>query len=55
MIDRGSPVPSVRVKLVGADGATDTTSDAVYVPAAAYRCATCGAVPWLLAPSPNVN
>ena len=29
MIDRGSPVPSVRVKLVGADGATDTTSDAV--------------------------
>ena len=29
MIDRGSPVPSVRVKLIGADGATDTTSDAV--------------------------
>lgn len=29
MIDRGSPVPSVRVKLVGAEGATDTTSDAV--------------------------
>ncbi len=29
MIDRGSPVPSVRVKLVGSDGPTDTTSDAV--------------------------
>lgn len=29
MIERGSPVPSVRVKLVGADGATETTSDAV--------------------------
>lgn len=29
MIDRGSPVPSVRVKLVGAEGATDTTSDAI--------------------------
>jgi peroxiredoxin len=29
MIDRGSPVPSVRVKLIGAKGATDTTSDAV--------------------------
>ena len=29
MIERGSPVPSVRIKLVGADGATDTTSDAV--------------------------
>ena len=29
MIDRGSPVPSVRIKLVGANGATDTTSDAV--------------------------
>ena len=29
MIERGSPVPSVRVKLVGAEGATDTTSDAV--------------------------
>lgn len=29
MIERGSPVPSVRVKLVSADGATDTTSDAV--------------------------
>lgn len=29
MIDRGSPVPSVRVKLVDANGATDTTSDAV--------------------------
>ncbi|MGB3338841.1 MAG: peroxiredoxin [Devosia sp.] len=29
MIERGSPVPSVRVKLVDADGATDTTSDAV--------------------------
>ena len=29
MIDRGSPVPSVRVKLIGADGTTDTTSDAV--------------------------
>ena len=29
MIDRGSPVPSVRVKLVSAEGATDTTSDAV--------------------------
>jgi len=29
MIDRGSPVPSVQVKLIGADGATDTTSDAV--------------------------
>ena len=29
MIDRGSPVPSVRVKLIGAEGATDTTSDAV--------------------------
>src|SRR5690606_40893596 len=26
---RGSPVPSVRVKLVSAEGATDTTSDAV--------------------------
>lgn len=29
MIERGSPVPSVRVKLLGADGATDTISDAV--------------------------
>src|SRR5690606_25436531 len=29
MIDRGSPVPSVQVKLIGAEGATDTTSDAV--------------------------
>ncbi|MBU1336821.1 MAG: redoxin family protein [Devosia sp.] len=29
MIDRGSPVPSVGVKLVTADGATDTTSDAI--------------------------
>lgn len=29
MIDRGSPVPSVRVKLVGAESATDTTSDVV--------------------------
>ena len=29
MIERGNPVPSVRVKLVGADGATDETSDAV--------------------------
>lgn len=29
MIERGSPIPSVRIKLVGADGATDTTSDAV--------------------------
>lgn len=27
MIERGSPVPSVAVKLVGADGAVDTTSD----------------------------
>lgn len=29
MIERGSPVPSVKVKLVNADGAADTTSDAV--------------------------
>ena len=29
MVERGSPVPSVRVKLVDANGATDTTSDAV--------------------------
>jgi glutaredoxin/glutathione-dependent peroxiredoxin len=29
MIDRRSPVPSVRVKLIGADGATDTDSAAV--------------------------
>ena len=29
MIERGSPVPSVPVKLVGLDGATDTTSDSV--------------------------
>lgn len=29
MIERGSPLPSVGVRLVGADGATDTTSDAV--------------------------
>lgn len=29
MIERGSPVPSVQIKLVGADGATDMTSDAV--------------------------
>lgn len=29
MIDRGNPVPSVPVKLVNADGTTDTTSDAV--------------------------
>ncbi|MET3926447.1 peroxiredoxin [Devosia sp. 2618] len=29
MIDRGNPVPSVPVKLVGVDGATDITSDAV--------------------------
>lgn len=29
MIERGSPVPSVKVKLIDADGVTDTTSDAV--------------------------
>lgn len=29
MIERGNPIPSVRVKLVDADGSTDTTSDAV--------------------------
>lgn len=29
MIERGSPIPSVRTKLVNAEGATDTTSDAV--------------------------
>lgn len=29
MIESGSPIPSVRGKLVGADGTTDTTSDAV--------------------------
>jgi peroxiredoxin len=29
MIDRGSPLPSVRVKLVTADGTTDSSSDAV--------------------------
>lgn len=29
MIERGSPIPSVRIKLVNAEGATDTTSDAV--------------------------
>ena len=29
MIERGSPIPSVPTKLVGAEGATDTTSDAV--------------------------
>ncbi len=29
MIDRGSPVPSVRVKLIGAGGTTDTTSDTI--------------------------
>ena len=29
MVERGNPVPSVRVKLVDANGSTDTTSDAV--------------------------
>lgn len=29
MIERGSPIPSVRIKLVNAEGASDTTSDAV--------------------------
>ena len=29
MIDHGSPVPSVPVKLVNAEGTTDTTSDVV--------------------------
>ena len=29
MIERGSPIPSVKTKLVNADGGTDTTSDAV--------------------------
>jgi glutaredoxin/glutathione-dependent peroxiredoxin len=29
MIERGSPIPSVPTKLVNAEGATDTTSDAV--------------------------
>lgn len=29
MVERGNPVPSVRVKLVDANGITDTTSDAV--------------------------
>jgi peroxiredoxin len=29
MIERGSPIPSVRTKLVNAEGASDTTSDAV--------------------------
>ena len=29
MIERGNPVPSVRVKLVDANGTTDTTSDVV--------------------------
>jgi peroxiredoxin len=29
MIERGSPIPSVRTKLVNAEGMSDTTSDAV--------------------------
>lgn len=29
MIERGSSIPSVKIKLVGADGVTETTSDAV--------------------------
>lgn len=29
MIERGSPIPSVRTKLVNAEGTSDTTSDAV--------------------------
>lgn len=29
MIEHGSPIPSVRTKLVNAEGASDTTSDAV--------------------------
>lgn len=29
MIERGSPIPSVRTKIVTAEGANDTTSDAV--------------------------
>lgn len=29
MIERGSPIPSVPTKLVNAEGATDTTSDAI--------------------------
>ena len=29
MIDRGSPIPSVPVKLINTEGTTDTTSDAV--------------------------
>jgi peroxiredoxin len=29
MIERGSPIPSVRTKLVNAEGISDTTSDAV--------------------------
>lgn len=30
MIERGSPIPSVRIKLVNAQGTTDTTSDAIF-------------------------
>lgn len=29
MIDRGSPIPSVPIKLINTEGTTDTTSDAV--------------------------
>jgi len=51
MIERGNPVPSVAVKLVGADGAIETTSDA----ALAGELVVFFSVPGAFTPTCHVN
>lgn len=51
MIDRGSPIPSVPVKLVNAEGSTDTTSDA----ALGQGTVVLFAVPGAFTPTCHVN
>lgn len=51
MIDRGSPIPSVPVKLVNAEGTTDTTSDA----ALGQGTVVLFAVPGAFTPTCHVN
>lgn len=51
MIERGSPIPSVRVKLVNAQGTTETTSDA----ALATGTVVLFAVPGAFTPTCHVN
>lgn len=51
MIERGSPIPSVRTKLVNADGVTDTTSDA----ALGTGLVVLFAVPGAFTPTCHVN